>query len=158
DRGLKCAPAFAIATSVSGNRHRTGPCSLAGDWRAQAAVPRKRRTPASRRATCSLRGSGRSARRTASIARGPTVSRRRRSRSASALTRLANLDAVVRRALTGHVTEEMQRHYSTVGLDPARKFKAHFWEGGLGSLRATRHKAGRRWPYSRVSVLTFDCL
>jgi hypothetical protein len=25
--------------------------------------------------------------------------------------------AVVRRALTGHVTEEMQRHYSTVGLD-----------------------------------------
>ncbi len=33
------------------------------------------------------------------------------------LVRLANVDAVVRRALTGHVTEEMQRHYSTVGLD-----------------------------------------
>jgi len=25
-----------------------------------------------------------------------------------------------RRALTGHVTEEMQRHYSTVGLDEKR--------------------------------------
>jgi len=33
------------------------------------------------------------------------------------LVRLANVDAVVRRALTGHVTEEMQRHYSNVGLD-----------------------------------------
>ncbi len=33
------------------------------------------------------------------------------------LVRRANVDAVVRRALTGHVTEEMQRHYSTVGLD-----------------------------------------
>jgi integrase len=32
----------------------------------------------------------------------------------------ANVDAVVRRALTGHVTEEMQRHYSTVGLDEKR--------------------------------------
>lgn len=30
------------------------------------------------------------------------------------------MDAVVRRALTGHVTEEMQRHYSTVGLDEKR--------------------------------------
>jgi hypothetical protein len=27
---------------------------------------------------------------------------------------------VVRRALTGHVTEEMQRRYSTVGLDEKR--------------------------------------
>jgi hypothetical protein len=26
----------------------------------------------------------------------------------------------VRRALTGHVTEEMQRHYSTIGLDEKR--------------------------------------
>ena len=33
------------------------------------------------------------------------------------LVRLANVDAVVRRALTGHVTEEMQRHYSTVGME-----------------------------------------
>src|SRR4029079_17162054 len=36
------------------------------------------------------------------------------------LVRLANVDAVVRRALTGHVTEEMQRHYSTIGLDENR--------------------------------------
>lgn len=38
----------------------------------------------------------------------------------TALVQLANVDAVVRRALTGHVTEEMQRHYSTVGLDEKR--------------------------------------
>src|SRR6185295_9003009 len=36
------------------------------------------------------------------------------------LVRLANVDAVVRRALTGHVTEEMQRHYSTVGMEEKR--------------------------------------
>jgi len=36
------------------------------------------------------------------------------------LVRLANVDAVVRRALTGHVTEEMQRHYSTVGMNEKR--------------------------------------
>ena len=36
------------------------------------------------------------------------------------LVRRANVDAVVQRALTGHVTEEMQRHYSTVGLDEKR--------------------------------------
>jgi integrase len=36
------------------------------------------------------------------------------------LVRRANVDAVVRRALTGHVTEEIQRHYSTVGLDEKR--------------------------------------
>jgi integrase len=36
------------------------------------------------------------------------------------LTRRANVDPVVRRALTGHVTEEMQRKYSTVGLDEKR--------------------------------------
>ena len=36
------------------------------------------------------------------------------------LVRRANVDAVVRRALTGHVTEEMQRHYSTVGIDEKR--------------------------------------
>jgi integrase len=36
------------------------------------------------------------------------------------LVRRANVDAVVRRALTGHVTEQMQRHYSTVGLDEKR--------------------------------------
>ncbi len=36
------------------------------------------------------------------------------------LVRRANVDAVVRRSLTGHVTEEMQRHYSNVGLDEKR--------------------------------------
>jgi len=36
------------------------------------------------------------------------------------LVRLANVDAVVRRALTGHVTEEMQRHYSTVNMAEKR--------------------------------------
>jgi hypothetical protein len=36
------------------------------------------------------------------------------------LVRRANLDAVVRRALTGHVTERMQHHYSHVGNDEQR--------------------------------------
>ena len=36
------------------------------------------------------------------------------------LVRRANVDAVVRRALTGHVTEQMQRHYSHVSLDEKR--------------------------------------
>lgn len=36
------------------------------------------------------------------------------------LVRRADVDAAVRRALTGHVTEEMQRHYSTVGWDEKR--------------------------------------
>lgn len=36
------------------------------------------------------------------------------------LVRQANVDAVVRRALTGHVTEEMQHHYSSVGLAEKR--------------------------------------
>ncbi len=36
------------------------------------------------------------------------------------LIRLANTDAVVRRALTGHVTQEMQDHYSSVGTAEKR--------------------------------------
>lgn len=36
------------------------------------------------------------------------------------LTRRANVDAVVRRALVGHVTEAMQQHYSHVALDEKR--------------------------------------
>lgn len=36
------------------------------------------------------------------------------------LVQLANADAVVRRALMGHVTEEMQRHCSSDGLDEQR--------------------------------------
>jgi integrase len=51
------------------------------------------------------------------------------------LVRLANVDAVVRRALTGHVTEEMQRHYSTVGLDEKRAAVA-------GVLRLVPPQAG----------------
>jgi hypothetical protein len=50
------------------------------------------------------------------------------------LVRLANVDAVVRRALTGHVTEEMQRHYSTVGMEEKRAAVAgvlKVLEGGL---------------------------
>ena len=50
------------------------------------------------------------------------------------LVRLANVDAVVRRALTGHVTEEMQRHYSTVGMDEKRAAVAgvlRVLDGGL---------------------------
>ena len=36
------------------------------------------------------------------------------------LIRLSKADAVVRRALTGHVTQEMQQHYSHVGTDEKR--------------------------------------
>jgi len=36
------------------------------------------------------------------------------------LIRLSNADAVMRRALTGHVTDEMQRHYSNVGTQEKR--------------------------------------
>lgn len=36
------------------------------------------------------------------------------------LIRLSNADAVVRRALTGHVTQEMQQHYSHVGTEEKR--------------------------------------
>ncbi len=36
------------------------------------------------------------------------------------LIRLSNADAVVRRALTGHVTHEMQDHYSSVGPEEKR--------------------------------------
>ena len=52
------------------------------------------------------------------------------------LVRLAKVDAVVRRALTGHVTEEMQRKYSTVGLDEKRSALA----GALAVLRS--HQLG----------------
>lgn len=36
------------------------------------------------------------------------------------LTRLANVDAVVRRSLVGHVTETMQQHYSHVAIEEKR--------------------------------------
>jgi hypothetical protein len=54
------------------------------------------------------------------------------------LVRRANVDAVVRRALTGHVTEEMQRHYSTVGLDEKRAAIA----GVLRLVPPEPHRAG----------------
>lgn len=37
------------------------------------------------------------------------------------LTRRAGADGMVTRALTGHVTEAMTAHYSTVGLDEKRE-------------------------------------
>ncbi len=56
------------------------------------------------------------------------------------LVRLANVDAVVRRALTGHVTEEMQRKYSTVGVDEKRAALA----GALAVLRSHQEGANNR--------------
>ena len=53
------------------------------------------------------------------------------------LVRRANVDAVVRRALTGHVTEQMQRHYSHVSLDEKRAAMA-------GVLRLVPPTGGER--------------
>ena len=39
----------------------------------------------------------------------------------SDLLRLAGVDQVTRRQLIGHLTEEMQEHYSTVNLDEKRE-------------------------------------
>jgi integrase len=36
------------------------------------------------------------------------------------LARRAGVDAIVTKSLTGHVTEKMREHYSTVGLDEKR--------------------------------------
>jgi integrase len=36
------------------------------------------------------------------------------------LSRRAGVDAIVTRSLTGHVTEKMREHYSTIGLDEKR--------------------------------------
>lgn len=78
------------------------------------------------------------------------------------LVRRANVDAVVRRALTGHVTEEMQRHYSTVGLDEKRAAIAGVLrlvpiersggvEGGVANGGGTRGgtTVGPRWDHLR---------
>ena len=56
------------------------------------------------------------------------------------LTRLAKVDVVTRRALTGHVTEQMQRHYSTV--DVAEKREA--MEAAMGVLKAAKAEAERK--------------
>lgn len=50
------------------------------------------------------------------------------------LIRLSKADAVVRRALTGHVTQEMQDHYSNVGTEEKRAAIA----GALKLLAATK--------------------
>jgi hypothetical protein len=76
----------------------------------------------------------------------------RRTYTFTDLVRRANVAAVVRRALTGHVTEEMQRHYSTVGLDEKRAAIAGVLrlvppasggnEGGSGGARKTEKAVG----------------
>jgi hypothetical protein len=66
------------------------------------------------------------------------------------LVRRANVDAVVRRALTGHVTEQMQRHYSTVGLDEKRAAVA-------GVLRLVPPEP-RPWPEAEVGPEVGPCL
>jgi integrase len=68
------------------------------------------------------------------------------------LVRLANVDAVVRRALTGHVTEEMQRHYSTVGMDEKRAAVA----GVLRLVPLDRDQRGVSTPESGTSGGTSD--
>jgi hypothetical protein len=63
------------------------------------------------------------------------------------LVRLANVDAVVQRALTGHVTEEMQRHYSTIGLAEKRAAVA-------GVLRLVPPDAGAKTVDSSIASPT----
>jgi hypothetical protein len=65
------------------------------------------------------------------------------------LVRLANVDAVVRRALTGHVTEEMQRHYSTIGLDEKRAAVA----GVLRLVPPSASAVGARSPIADAGTL-----
>lgn len=65
------------------------------------------------------------------------------------LIRLSKADAVVRRALTGHVTQEMQDHYSNVGTDEKRTAIA----GALKLLAATKEaKNGEQSVNRRESV------
>jgi integrase len=59
------------------------------------------------------------------------------------LIRLSNADAVVRRALTGHVTQEMQDHYSNVGTEEKRAAIA----GAMKLVEAVR--GPRRSPSRR---------
>lgn len=62
----------------------------------------------------------------------------------SDLIRRADVDPVVRRALTGHVTEEMQQHYSNVGLDEKRAPVA-------GALRLVSPESGDQGGDQRKS-------
>lgn len=61
------------------------------------------------------------------------------------LTRLAKVDAVTRRALTGHVTEQMQHHYSNV--DVAEKREA--MEAAMNVLKAAKAEAERKKSVNR---------
>jgi len=62
--------------------------------------------------------------------------------SSAGTLRRANVDVVIRRALTGHVTEEMQRRYSTVGMDEKRA--ATCWRNSSGPTGASRGVSARR--------------
>jgi integrase len=66
------------------------------------------------------------------------------------LIRLSNADAVVRRALTGHVTQEMQQHYSHVGTEEKRAVIAgadplgiRLHGGRSGPKKSVRRSPGR---------------
>lgn len=63
------------------------------------------------------------------------------------LIRLSKADAVVRRALTGHVTDEMQRHYSNVGTEEKRAAIA----GALQLLAATKEVQNDEQPEKGVN-------
>jgi integrase len=59
------------------------------------------------------------------------------------LARRARVDGVVTRSLTGHVTEKMRLHYSTVGMDEKRSAVAAVallvgHGGDLGGDRTTK--------------------
>ncbi len=54
------------------------------------------------------------------------------------LARRARVDGVVTRALTGHVTEKMRIHYSTVGMDEKRRA-----DKKVGTTPAARDKSGK---------------
>ncbi len=62
------------------------------------------------------------------------------------LTRRAGADAVVRRALTGHVTEAMQRKYSTVGIDEKRAAIAGVFRLVPTASRESGSKSGSGRP------------
>jgi integrase len=65
------------------------------------------------------------------------------------LSRRAGVDAVVTRSLTGHVTEQMQEHYSSVGLDEQRAAVAGVIRLVTGSgMDATPDAATPRAPDS----------
>jgi hypothetical protein len=69
------------------------------------------------------------------------------------------LDAVVRRALTGHVTEQMQRHYSHVSLDEKRAAVAgvlRLVPPSGGDRGGDQEKSRRRQGRSRLELRERD--